>query len=200
MEAFEMVDTLNKFGIPIDGQRTGILMPKLKHRFRVRLTNFGPLNSHQSVDLSRQVVSCDRPTVDYAIQDIHSYNSRAYYAGKHEWNTVNLVARDDVTNAVSKLVGHQVQKQLNHFEQTSALAGSSYKFGMFYEILDGGNEGILETWQLEGCFLSNVAYDNGDYSDAAPFQITMTVRYDNATQAEGLFPDMPELLSNLTRV
>ncbi|NJO62843.1 MAG: hypothetical protein HC836_32850 [Richelia sp. RM2_1_2] len=192
-----MADTLNKFGVPIDGTRAGILMPKPKHKFRVRFTNFGPLNSHQTVDLSRQVMTCDRPKVSYNPVTVHSYNSVAYYAGKHEWQAISLSVRDDVTNAVSKLVGFQIQKQLNHFEQTSPLAGSNYKFTMTYEVMDGGNEGILETWTLEGCFLADINYDGGDYASADPLMITMQVRYDNATLSEGLFPDVGEIASNL---
>lgn len=187
-------DTLNKFGVPVDGTRAGILMPKVKYKFRVSFQNFGPLNSHQSVDLTRQVVSCDRPKVSHEEVTVHSYNSRAYYAGKHEFQNIVCTVRDDVTNAVSKLVGYQIQKQLNHFEQTSPLAGQNYKFGMFLEILDGGNEGILETWTLEGCFLQNVDYDQNDYSASDPMTISMTVRFDNATLAEGLFPDFAETL------
>lgn len=192
-----MVDTLNKFGVPIDGARAGMLMPKQQHKWRVRFSNFGPLNSHQTVDLSRQVVSAQRPKIQHPEVTVHSYNSVAYYAGKHSWQPINMVIRDDVTNAVSKLVGHQEQKQLNHFEQTSALAGENYKFTMVFEILDGGNFGVLETWDLEGCFLSNVEYSDGDYSSAEPFVINLTVRFDNATLRGGLFPDSPELLGGV---
>ena len=191
------MDTLNKFGVPIDGQRAGMLMPKPKHRFRVRFSNFGPLNSNQSVDLSRQVVSCDRPKLSYEEVTVHSYNSRAYYAGKHEWNTLVCIVRDDITDAVSKLVGYQVQKQLNHFEQTSALAGENYKFTMKLDILDGGNQAQSEKWDIEGCFLQNIDYDQGDYSSADPLTINMTIRFDNATLDNGLFPDSPELLGGV---
>lgn len=186
-------DNLNKFGVPVDGQRAGILMPKVKHKFRVTFQNFGPLNSHQSVDLTRQVVTCERPKIQYNEVTVHSYNSLAYYAGKHEWQSLNCTVRDDVSNAVSKLVGYQVQKQLNHFEQTSPLASQNYKFGMLYEVLDGGNEGVLEGWNLEGCFLTNVDYDSGDYATADPLTISMTIRFDNAFLEEGLFPDLPEV-------
>ena len=36
-----MVETLSKFGVPINGARNGMLMPKIRHRFRVRVINFG---------------------------------------------------------------------------------------------------------------------------------------------------------------
>jgi len=195
-----MVETLNKFGVPVDGERAGMLMPKLTNRFRVRLTNFGPLNSAQSVDLSRQVISVAKPNLTHEEVMVHSYNSIAYFAGKHAWQTVDLVARDDITNAVTRLVYHQVQKQMNHFEQTSPIAGSNYKFGMVVETLDGGNDGVLEKWELEGCFLTNIATEGLNYESANAQTITMTIRYDNATLQDGLQTQTPELLTGLTRV
>ena len=36
-----MAVTKDKFGVPIDGNRLGILQPKLRYRFRVILTGFG---------------------------------------------------------------------------------------------------------------------------------------------------------------
>jgi hypothetical protein len=51
--------------------------------------------------------------------------------------TINL--RDDVNNSVSKLVGEQVQKQFDFFEQASAASGIDYKFTTRIEMLDGGN-------------------------------------------------------------
>jgi len=192
--------TLNKFGVPVDGGKVGMLMPKRKHLFRVRWTNFGPLNGQQSLDMTRQVQTVDKPKVQFPAVVVDSYNSKAYYAGKHEWQEISVVVRDDITNAVSTLVGHQVQKQLNHFEQTSPIAGSNYKFGMKVEVMDGGNDNVLETWELEGCFLTNIESEGLDYAAAEQQTISMTIRYDNATLADGLFPEVPELLNTLRNI
>ena len=185
--------TLQNFGVPLGSGagRGGILMPKPKHRFRVRVINFGPIAG--GLELTQQVVSVNRPTVQQEPVKVDSYNSVAYYAGKHSWNSVELTVRDDVSNSVSKLIGHQEQKQMNHIEQTSALAGSNYKFEMYIETLDGGNDGMLEQWYLEGCFLESINYGEFEYSTAEAMTIQMSVRYDNATQAGGLMPQNPEL-------
>ncbi len=187
-----MTTTLQNFGVPLGGGagRGGILMPKPKFRFRVRVVNFGPVAG--GIELSQQVQSVGRPTVASSPVEVHSYNSVGYYAGKAAWSSISLVVRDDVTNAVSRLVGHQEQKQMNHFQQTTALAGGNYKFQMFIETLDGGDDGVLEAWFLEGCFLENIEYDTFEYSSSDPMQITMTIRYDNATQEGGLMPLNPQ--------
>jgi len=188
-----MVNTLNKFGVPHAGGQIGMLQPKPRYRFRVVVVNFGTGNDQG--DLTRQVATVGKPKLTHDAIAVDSYNSRSYYAGKHTWEELNLVVRDDISNAVSKLVGQQLQKQLNHFEQTGFVAGVNYKFNMFIDTLDGGNtidtpgtngipgvnNGILERWSLEGCFLSNVSYEDLDYSSSDAQTISMSIRYDNAT-------------------
>jgi hypothetical protein len=172
--------TLSKFGVPIDGStgRGGILQPKLKYRFRVRFTGFGSVGQ-SPLQLTQQVMNITRPKVSHEEVPIHSYNSISYMQGKHTWEAITITLRD-INNNISKLVGGQVQKQMNHFEQTSAISGSRYKFGTKIEILDGTNNTELEQWDLEGCFLQNVDYSDGDYAVSEPVQVILTVKYDNA--------------------
>jgi hypothetical protein len=179
---------LSKFGVPLGGSagRGGILQPKVKYKFRVRVINFGPIQG--GLDLTQQVETSSLPSVKYDPQKVSSYNSTAYYPGKPEWDAVKVKVRDDVTNSVSKLIGHQVQKQQNHFEQTSPLAGSNFKFNMYIESMDGGNDTVIEQWYLEGCFLANVSYGDLDYSSSDHRSIDLDIRYDIATQAGGLMP------------
>ena len=186
-----MVQTLSKFGVPLGGGdgRGGILQPKQKHKFRVRFIGFGPIAG--GIELTQQIMTVGKPSVDHEEVIIDSYNSRAKIQGKHTWNAIEVAFRDDVTNSISKLVGYQEQKQINHFEQTSPLAGINYKFTMFIEQLDGGNDVVLDQWVLEGCFLTNINYDTGDYGTGEVVTITTTISYDNATHSDGLFPEFP---------
>jgi hypothetical protein len=190
-----MAETLSKFGVPLGGGsgRGGILQPKYKYRFRVRVVNFGPVAG--GIELTQQVVSVTQPSLSHEEVAVHSYNSTGYYAGKHTWETINLVIRDDITNSVERLVGHQMQKQLNHFEQTGFTSGVNYKFVLLIETMDGGNDGVINTWTLEGCFLQNVEFSELAYEDSSFQTITMSIRYDNATLGDGLMTALPESIS-----
>ena len=174
--------TLSKFGVPFgDGSgRDGILQPKLKYRFRVIFFSFGSNDS--TVQLTQQVMNVTRPKVSYEEIPVDVYNSRAYMQGKHTWEQITITLRDDANNNITKLVGQQVQAQLNHFNQTSPGAGSNFKFTTQIDILDGGTAGDteVEKWELEGCFLQNVDYSDSDYAVSEPVQVIMTVRFDNA--------------------
>ena len=180
--------SLTNFTVPLSTNQSassqGLLMPKLKFRFRVTFLNFGV--TQPSTELTKQVMDFKRPSVSFDPIEIPIYNSKVYLAGKPTWAEVNCTLRDDSGGEVSKRVGEQMQKQYDFFEQSSASSGIDYKFQTVLEILDGGNgtntPNILETWELYGCYLSTTDYMNNDYNTNEPMTIALTIRYDNALQ------------------
>jgi len=167
------------------GGNQGLLMPKLQFRFRVNFLNFGTNTS--TVELTKQVIDCSRPQVQFTEITLPIYNSTMYLAGKHAWQTLAINIRDDASNTVSKLVGQQLQKQMDFVEQASAATGQDYKFQTNIEILDGGNGAaapiVLETWELYGCFLQTANYNTLNYGTSDVVTISLTLRYDNAIQS-----------------
>ncbi len=182
------IATLSKFTVPLASDASasaqGMLMPKLKYRFRVMFENFGV--STPTTELTKQVQTAARPNLSFANQVIEIYNSKINYAGKPTWNTFSVVLRDDVTGAVSKLVGEQLQKQFDFFEQASAASGVDYKFTMRIEMLDGGNgantPNVLETWECYGCYLTAANYQSLGYGEQGPVTIDLTIQPDNCVQ------------------
>ena len=160
-------------------------MPKLQYRFRVSLENFG--TSTPTTELTKQVIDVARPNVSFEKMTIDIYNSRVYLAGKHTWEPITLNLREDVNNNVQKLVGEQLQKQFDFYEQSSAASGLDYKFTTRIEILDGGNgantPNVLETFELYGCYLESANYNQLAYSNSTdPVSVALTIQYDNAVQ------------------
>jgi len=163
----------------------GLLMPKLQYRFRALFLNFGVGGS--TAELTKQVMDITRPQVQFDEVTLDVYNSRIYLAGKHAWQETTINLRDDAQGNVSKLVGQQIQKQMDFVEQASAATGQDYKFQINYEVLDGGNgvltPTVLESWELYGCFIKTANYNNLDYKTSDPATIQLTVRFDNAVQS-----------------
>ena len=181
----QTVQSLQILTVPIEGQgNQGLLMPKLKYRFRVLLYGFGV--STETTELTKQVIDFARPSVSFDEIPIDIYNSKIYLAGKHSWEATTLNVRDDASGSVTKLVGEQLQKQLDFYEQASATAGVNYKFSMQCEMLDGGNGAIepvvLETWNLLGCYLASANYNDLNYGSSEPVTIALSIRFDNALQ------------------
>jgi len=180
--------SLTNFTVPLSTNQSassqGLLMPKLKFRFRVTFLNFGV--TQPSTELTKQVMDFKRPSVSFDPIEIPIYNSKVYLAGKPTWAEVTCQLRDDSGGEVSKRVGEQMQKQYDFFEQSSASSGIDYKFVTVLEILDGGNgtntPNILETWELYGCYLSTTDYADVNYATNDPVTISLTIRYDNALQ------------------
>ena len=185
------VSSLTRFTVPLGDNQSastqGLLMPKLKFRFRALFENFGV--SNPKTELTKQVITFARPSVTMEPIEIPIYNSRIYLAGRPTWSTSAITLRDDAGGNVSRLVGEQLQKQYDFLEQASASSAIDYKFQTVLEVLDGANGAteptVLEAWRLEGCFLSEVNYQDMDYGSNDPVTIQMTLRYDNALQTTG---------------
>jgi hypothetical protein len=158
-------------------------MPKLQYRFRVTFQCF----ASETKDVTQNVISSSRPNLTHEEVVIDSYNSKMYLAGKHTWEPITVVFRDDMSSKVIKAIGNQLNKQVDHADQASAISGSAYKFGMQIETLDGNNTSpvVFDTWDLAGCFITQVQYGDLNYADSTMVQVTMTIRYDQAAHLMG---------------
>jgi hypothetical protein len=182
------VSSLQRMTVPLASDQSastqGLLMPKLKYRFRVMFENFGI--SKPTTELTKQVMSFSRPNLSFEEIALPIYNSTLKLAGRHTWADATCEIRDDASGAVSRLIGEQLQKQMDFLEMASASSGIDYKFLTKVEILDGGNGAaepvVLETWELYGCYLKSADYGALNYGESAPVTVNMTIAYDNANQ------------------
>ena len=183
------VSSLSRMTVPLASDQSnpnqGLLMPKLKYRFRVTFENFGV--SKPTTELTKQVVDFARPTATFEEITLDIYNSKVYIAGKSTWEQVTVNLRDDAGGNVSRLVGEQLQRQMDFMEQASAASGIDDKFVTKCEVLDGGNGAfaplVLETWELYGCFLQSANYGDLNYGSSEAATIALTIRFDNALQS-----------------
>jgi hypothetical protein len=177
--------TLSNFGIP--GAGSGILHPKQKNKWRVTFQDISRLvTGTNSRNLTMQAITVTRPQLEFSEIAIHRYNSTAYIAGKHEWSSINLTVEDDITGLASKVIKGQLETQqrivgvdLDGRWLNTAATGSDYKFGFKLEQLDG-DEGVVETWILEGVMIQSVDFGDLDYSASEAATIQLTLRYDHA--------------------
>jgi len=192
------MSSLNNFGVIIGGTQgdTGsvnaLLMPKLQYRFRVIVETFGATISKRQ-EFTKQVIDVQKPSVSFEKITLDMYNSRVYLAGKHNWEPITINLLDDADKNIQQLVGEQLQKQFDFYEQSSAAAGGDYKFTTIINVLDGGkgngdsayhkpNE--LEAFTLMGCWIESASYNSLNYAESGPQTITLTICYDNAVQTD----------------
>jgi hypothetical protein len=182
------IASLTKFTVPLATNQSasaqGLLMPKMKYRFRAIFENFGV--STDRVELTKQVSDISRPNINFNPFVIEAYNSKVNLVGKPSFEPVSVNLRDDAGGNVSRLVGEQIQKQFDFAEQSSASSGIDYKFVLKFEMLDGGNGAntptVLETWELYGAFITTVNYGEMNYGTSEAAMISLSITYDNAIQ------------------
>ena len=184
-----MAVNLDKFNVP-GGEQGVLVQPKLQYRFRVTFNTFG---NGENLQLTSQVISATRPSLTHDDIVIDVYNSRINLAGKHTWDPITVTVRDDVTGKVAKTIAAQMQKQVDHANQSSTKSGSGYKFDMWIENLDGNSDGpvVLDAWHLGGCYVQNVNYGENNYATSDALQITIAIKYDNANHHDVGGADSP---------
>lgn len=182
--------TINDIGIPNLG--TGILQPKLSNRWRVTFAGIG--GGADSNPISVQAIAIKRPKLKFEKVDLHRYNSIAYVASKHSWDPINMTIQDDVSSTASNVIQKQITKQQwligseGQFLATAADA-ASYKFATTIEMLDG-NDQVLESWIVEGCWFDDIDYGDLKYEDGKAMEITISMVYDHARQVIGSVKDV----------
>lgn len=201
------ITTLTNISIPTEdggGSNSSLLMPKLQYRFRVLFENFGTTGGADGIrEITRQVVDVTRPNLTFEQMTIEAYNSRSYLAGKHTWDPITITLREDANNNVQKIIGQQLQRQFDFFEQSSAVSGGTYKFITKIEILDGGNgangSNVIDRFQLVGCYLESANYNTLAYATSDAVTTTLSIRYDNAIQygADEQFTGVGEVVSRI---
>lgn len=180
---------LTNFGVPtgVSGDQATTLMPKLQYRFRV---TFNGLGDNKGTLVTKNVISATRPGLDHDDVTIDTYNSKIRLAGKHMWQDVTIVLRDDTNNDVITAIKEQMIKQVNHLDGTSAYAGSNYKFSMNIETLDGSQptsagDGVIDRWILVGAFIPSTTFGDLNYATSDVVQVSMTIRFDHAELETG---------------
>ncbi len=168
---------ITTLGVPDNSGNTTTIMPKLQYRFRVTFIGEG-----FTATPTRSVISVSRPNISHDEVLLDTYNSRIYLAGKHTWEPVSITLRDDVDSTVLRELNNQLNRQVDHANQSSTRSGAGYKFQMLVETLDGANPtpGVLDKFELAGCYIQNITYGEMAYASSEQVQITVSVRYDNA--------------------
>ena len=86
------IASLSKFTVPLASDQSassqGMLMPKLKYRFRIMFENFGV--STPTTEMTKQVSEAARPNVQFDDQTIMVYNSPIHYAGRPKRNKCSV--------------------------------------------------------------------------------------------------------------
>ena len=143
-----------------------------------------------SRDLTMQVTTITLPTLTFEMVKLNRYNSVAYIAGKHEWEAISVTVEDDITGLAATVVKAQLETQqriigsdLDGRWLNTAATGSDYKFGTKIDQLDG-DEGVVQTWLLEGTQIVSAAFGDRDYASNDAATIVMSLRYDHARHIE----------------
>lgn len=143
--------------------------PKRKNRFLFRFPS----------DLGIQewyVESSSRPSISQGATEIQFMNTSTYVLGRYTWDEMNITFRDPIGPSASQAIMEWVRLGSESVTGRQGYA-AGYKRDIELEMLDpSGN--VVEKWVIVGAFLTNVKFDDLNYSQDDIATITATLRPD----------------------
>lgn len=137
-----MANMMDKYGVPLPSGRNRTMgQPKIKHKFRVVVYNFGTAIDEKD-HVALEVSQVDRPSISFDTHQLYQFATNTSYVGRWDWKPITLTIRDAVDNNVAKAIIRQLQKQLDFQRRISAKSEqeyAGYKFRMMIETTGGAN-------------------------------------------------------------
>ena len=156
-----MADLLMKMPAPYE--------PKRVNRFIVRFDSSLGINEWF-------VTSAARPSAKINSVAIPFLNTSTYVAGRFEWNEIRITFKDPIGPSASQALMEWFRL---HAESVTGRMGyaAGYKKNVDLEMLDPTGV-VVEKWKLEGCFITDLNFNELDYSRDDLASITTSLRMD----------------------
>ena len=160
-----MADLLMKMPAPYE--------PKRVNRFIVRFDSSLGINEWF-------VTSAARPSAKINSVAIPFLNTSTYVAGRFEWNEIRVTFKDPIGPSASQALMEWFRL---HAESVTGRMGyaAGYKKNVDLEMLDPTGV-VVEKWILQGTFITDLNFNELDYSNDAIATIDCSLRMDRCIQ------------------
>jgi hypothetical protein len=156
-----MADLLMKMPIPYE--------PKRQNRFILRFPSSLGINEWF-------VESAARPHIQINPVEIQFLNTSTYVAGRFNWQTINVTFRDPIGPSAAQAMMEWVRLCAESVTGRMGYA-AGYKKDVDLEMLDPTGV-VVEKWILYGTFLTDVNFNQLNYSQDGLATISTTLRMD----------------------
>lgn len=151
--------------------------PKRQYRFLVTIGNL-PDGAQWFAK------SAQKPSFEINHSEHAFLNHTFYYPGRVTWNTVDVtmvdpVSPDALANTLSIIQGAGYKPPGNFTETTTISKASAVSAlgGVVIQMIQSDGA-VIESWTLNGAFITNVNYSDLAYDQDGLVEITLTFRYD----------------------
>ena len=123
------------------------------------------------------VTTTNRPSISITDKKIEFINSYRRVAGKLEFGDLSVKLHDPIAPSGAQQVMEWIR---THYESVSGRAGYAdfYKRDIQLKMLDPIGT-VVELWDIKGCLLTSINYNNLDYSGDDVMMIDLTIKFDN---------------------
>ena len=143
--------------------------PKRKFRW---ILEIGGLDAYVMKTAARPQATFEETVIDYV-------NAKRWISGKHTWNPIAVTLHDPINPSASQKTMDWMRR--NYEPLTGRMGYSSvYKENITLKLLDPQGA-VVELWDLEGAWAMDINWGDLDYASSDNAEISLSIRFDNAT-------------------
>ena len=143
--------------------------PKRKFRWLLEIAG---LDAFVMKTAARPQATFEETVIDYI-------NAKRWIAGKHTWNPIAVTLHDPINPSAAQNVMDWMRR---NYEALTGRMGyaSVYKENITLKLLDPQGA-VAELWDLEGAWGMDINFGDLDYASSDNTEISLSIRFDNAT-------------------
>jgi|MGYP003958241799 hypothetical protein len=123
-------------------------------------------------------MSAGRPKLSNEEVEIPFMNNTAYFKGKSKWETLDIVLRTPISEALALRVMEWI---MLHHDAESGVDGYKSEYAKDITLkLTSPLGTTIESWRLHQCWITNSDFGSLDMSSADAVEISLTLRFDYA--------------------
>jgi len=148
-------------------------------------TPMGDTWASQSRTLKLLLKSCSRPSYSFETPEMHHNQEKAYFAGKHTWESINLTWYDaEQPVDVSRAIWEWNQGVLNMEQQT--VAPPSFYKRQSKLTMRNGLGAANESWDILGSWPSQSNWQALDYTNHELQVVEVRLHFDRAVRDQSV--------------
>ena len=143
-----------------------------------RVFNFDVTISGLGDDVTLNVIRCNLPEISTPAIEVPHGNTNAYFAGRVQWGTSEIVVRDTIGADIEAQLNAWRRMVYNEWTDEIGWAADYQKEGLIKQYSPDGS--VVRMWRLSGLWPETVNFGTLDMESSEKKVISMTMKFQRA--------------------
>ena len=148
--------------------------------------SFLRLDENTSNILGREIISIERPTINFMEFEMRNKGIKSVGEGTIEYQQISIQFHDDDQSLVNKCLYEQIKRQT--YVSQPKIEIDTITFDVLVKVFST-NDKLVEQFTLKDCYINSLSHSEQIYSDSTNNIITVTISFN---ELDYVFPVLDE--------